>query len=127
MSTSANPGIVMTDDEAEAFARAWMDAWNSHDAARVAAHYHRDVEYHSPFVARIAGAGALHGREAVQDYFAAALGRYPDLHFGPELTVAAGAGSVSIVYRSVENLLAIETLVLDDEGLVVRAHCHYRA
>jgi hypothetical protein len=126
-STPANPAMVMTEADADAFAEAWMDAWNSHDAARIAAHYHEDVEYHSPFVARIAGAGSLRGRSAVEDYFAAALARYPDLHFGPALHVAAGAGSVSIVYRSVDNLLAIETLVLDDGGLVTRAHCHYRS
>lgn len=29
------------------------------------------------------------------------------------------------MYRSVESLLAFETLVLDDDGLLIRAHCHY--
>jgi hypothetical protein len=134
MSTTSAPSTtnpaqtkVMTEAEADSFAQAWMDAWNSHDAARIAAHYHDDVEYHSPFVARIAGAGSLRGRPAVHAYFAAALERYPDLHFGPALHVAVGAGSVSIVYRSVDDLLAIETLVLGDQGLVTRAHCHYRS
>ncbi len=32
-----------------------------------------------------------------------------------------------MVYWSVNNLLAVETLVFDDTGLVVQAHCHYRA
>lgn len=113
--------------ETETFARAWMDAWNSHDATRIAAHYHDDVEYYSPFVARIAGEGRLRGRAAVHYYVAAALDRYPDLHLGPDMRVASGAGSVSIMYRSVEDLLAIETLVFDDQGLVTRAHCHYRS
>jgi ketosteroid isomerase-like protein len=118
---------LITEAEADAFADAWMDAWNSHDVARIVAHYHQDVEYNSPFVARIAGEGRLIGRDAVRDYFSAALDRYPDLHFGPERSVAAGTGSISIVYTSVENLLAIETLVLDRQYLVRRAHCHYRA
>jgi hypothetical protein len=117
--------ITMTEDQARMFAREWMHAWNSHDAERVAAHYHPDVEYYSPFVAGLAGADLLRGRDAFRDYAAAALERYPDLHFGPECRVAVGAGSVVIEYRSVDDLLAIETLVLDDEGLVVRAHCHY--
>jgi hypothetical protein len=117
---------VVTPRAAESFARTWMDAWNAHDAEQIAAHYHPEVEYHSPFVARISGLGVLHGREAVRDYFAAALLRYPDLHFGPAIHVAAGAGSVAIVYRSVDDLLAIETLVLDEQGLVTRAHCHYQ-
>jgi nuclear transport factor 2 (NTF2) superfamily protein len=111
---------------AEAFARSWADAWNSHDPSRIAAHYREDVEYHSPFVARLTGGGALYGRTAVEDYVAAALARYPELHFGPEITVATGARSIALVYRSVEDLLAVETLVLDDAGLVARADCHYR-
>ncbi len=101
-----------------------MEAWNSHDADRVAAHYHPDVEYYSPLVARLAGADLLRGRDAFRDYAAAALDRYPDLHFGPDSQVAAGTGSVVIAYSSVDDLLAMETLALDDEGLVVRAHCH---
>jgi nuclear transport factor 2 (NTF2) superfamily protein len=117
--------ISMTEAQARTFAEEWMDAWNSHDADRVAAHYHPDVEYYSPFVARLSGADLLRGRDALREYAAAALARYPDLHFGPECQVAAGAGSVVIAYRSVDDLLAMETLVLDEAGLVVRAHCHY--
>ena len=117
----------LTQAEAEAFARSWTAAWNSHDARRIAAHYHDDVEYHSPFVARITGADTLHGRTAVEEYAAKGLARYPDLHFGPDITVATGAGSVALVYRSVDDLLAVETLLLDDAGLVTRAHCHYRS
>ena len=73
------------------------------------------------------GGEALHGRAAVEAYAAAALARYPDLHFGPEITVATGAGSIVLAYRSVDDLLAVETLVLDEAGLVGRAHCHYRS
>jgi hypothetical protein len=119
--------ISMTETQARTFADEWMDAWNSHDADRVAAHYHPEVEYYSPFVARLAGADLLRGRDALRDYAAAALARYPDLHFGPECRVAVGAGSVVIAYRSVDDLQAMETLLLDDAGLVVRAHCHYAA
>ena len=117
--------ITMTQAEAEAFADEWMAAWNSHDPDLIAAHYHEDVEYHSPFVAQIAGESVLRGRAVFHDYAAAALARFPDLHFGPDRRVAAGSGSVAIEYRSVNDLLAIETLVLDDDALVVRAHCHY--
>jgi hypothetical protein len=113
--------------DAEAFARSWAESWNAHDPSRIGAHYSPAVEYHSPFVARLTGGEALHGRTAVEEYAAAALARYPDLHFGPEITVATGAGSIALVYRSVDDLLAVETLVLDDAGLVVRAHCHYRS
>ncbi len=117
----------LSEVDAEGFARSWADAWDSHDAARIAAHYSEDVEYHSPFVARLTGGDALQGRVAVEAYATAALARYPDLHFGPEITVATGAGSIALVYRSVDGLLAVETLVLDDAGLIAHAHCHYRS
>ena len=123
----ANPYKPLSEADAEAFARSWADSWNSHDASRIAAHYSEDVEYHSPFVARLTGNEALHGRTAVEDYAAAALERYPDLQFGPDITVAAGAGSVALVYRSVDDLLAVEALVLNERALVARAHCHYRS
>jgi hypothetical protein len=45
---------------------------------------------------------------------------------GPDLVAAAGAGSITIGYRSVDNLFAIETLAIDDHGLITLARCHYR-
>lgn len=119
--------LLMTDADADAFVSDWLSAWNSHDVDRIAAHYHDDVEYHSPFVARLADArGHLDGKPAVRDYIRSALERFPDLELGPVIAVAPGAGSVAIVYRSVQNLLAVETLILDETGRVVHAHCHYR-
>ena len=49
------------------------------------------------------------------------------LRFDPPLHVAVGAGSVAFVYRSVNGLLAVETLIFDETGRVSRAHCHYSA
>ena len=117
----------MTEAHADAFVTEWLAAWNAHDIDRITSHYHEDVEYHSPFVSRLAeGCDGLRGKAAVREYAAAALARYPDVELGPIVTVAPGAGSVAAVYHSVEGLLAVETLVLDDRNLVVRAHCHYR-
>lgn len=125
---------LLTDDEADAFVGEWMAAWNSHDVERILEHYADDVEYYSPFIAQLAepgGPGAdgrLVGKAAVREYFAAALQRYPELHFDPPATVAVSAGSVSFVYTSVKNLTAVETLVFAPGSQVVaRAHCHYRA
>jgi hypothetical protein len=125
--TMGNAYNPLSEVDADVFARSWADAWNSHDAARISAHYSDDVEYHSPFVARLTGGDALHGRTAFEEYAAAALARYPDLHFGPDITVATGAESLALVYRSVEGLLAVETLVFNDRALVACAHCHYRS
>jgi len=119
--------MIMTEPDADAFVTGWIEAWNSHDVERITSHYRDDVDYYSPFVARLAsGRDHLHGRNEVRDYVASALDRFPELELGPIIAVAPGHGSVAVVYRSVENLLAVETLVVDERGLVRRAHCHYR-
>jgi ketosteroid isomerase-like protein len=118
--------MTITDETVGPFVAAWFDAWNRHDIDAITDHYAADVEYHSPFVAALTGGtGRLQGIEAVTAYFRAALERFPDLRFDAPLHVAVGAGSVAFVYRSVNGLLAVETLVFDDTGRVARAHCHY--
>ena len=88
-----------TETEADEFARSWIDAWNSHDVDRIVAHYRDDIEYESPFVARISpGRTRLSGGAAVREYVAGALERFPDLHFDPPQVVALGADSVALVY-----------------------------
>ena len=116
----------LSQTEADAFAREWAAAWNSHDVDLIADHYRHDIQYYSPFAARLGARTPLSGRGGLRRYVAAALERYPSVQFGPDLVAAAGAGSIAIAYRSVDNLLAIETLTIDDHGLITVARCHYR-
>jgi len=118
---------TITANDADAFATDWLSAWNSHDLDRIVSHYHAEVEYHSPFVATLTGSSPLQGIAALREYVSAALTRYPDLQLGPMLHVAPGADSVAVVYPSVNQLLAVETFVRDENGLIVRVYCHYRA
>jgi hypothetical protein len=119
--------VILSPEAADAWVGRWMAAWNSHDAEAVAGHYHPDVEYFSPFVAQLAdSSGRLVGRGALLAYIERAFERYPDVHFDPPSLVAVGVGSLTFAYRSVGGIHALEMLVLDDEGRVVRAHCHYR-
>lgn len=130
--TTTTTSAVLTADEAGDFVVQWMAAWNSHDVERILEHYADDVEYWSPFIAAMAEPGSpgadgrLIGKDSVRAYFAAALGKYSELHFDPPMHIAAGAGSVSFVYGSVNDLTAVETLVFKPGTRVVaRAHCHY--
>jgi SnoaL-like domain len=118
--------ITLSKTDADAFACQWAAAWNSHDPQRISCHYRDDVVYYSPFAAPLGAGTPFSGRAALSRYISGALERYPDLHFGPDLLVAAGAGSIAIAYRSVEDLIAIETLELDDNRRVSTARCHYR-
>ena len=111
---------------ANQFAEEWFAAWNSHDLDRILAHYHPEVRFTSPFVQRLMGNadGTLAGVDALREYFARALAAYPDLHF-PPLAVLPGAGSVVLLYRSVNGLLAAEMMELDAAGRVTRVRAHY--
>jgi ketosteroid isomerase-like protein len=110
----------------ERFAHEWLAAWNSHDLEGVLAHYHGDVTFTSPFVEELTGRGdgTLVGKDELRDYFSRALASFPDLEF-TDLETFGGATSVCLVYRSVRDLRAAETMLLED-GLVVRVLAHYR-
>jgi hypothetical protein len=115
-----------TNQEAADFAAEWIEAWNSHDLDRILSHYAEEVEFFSPFAARLLDApgGLLRGREALRDYFTRGFDVYPDLRF--ELYGAlAGASSIAIHYRSVADREAIEVVDLAPDGLIHRSAAHY--
>jgi ketosteroid isomerase-like protein len=118
--------MAISEEQAAAFGREWIDAWNAHDLDRILAHYREDVEFRSPFVVQIAGepSGLLKGRERLRVYFAEALRKYPDLKFS-DVRAHAGISSVTLTYLSVKGLHAAEVMVLDEAGRVVRVDAHY--
>jgi ketosteroid isomerase-like protein len=107
-------------------ARDWYDAWNAHDLDRVLSHYAPDFAFSSPYIAAVGvdPSGTLQGHDAVRAYWAAALERFPDLHFEP-ISEVYGVDSVALHYRGVRGVLVIEVLELGDDGLVHRAAAHY--
>jgi hypothetical protein len=108
------------------FARDWIAAWNAHDVERIMSHYADDVEYQSPFVARLAEApdGTLRGSGAVRAYVQRGLETFPDLHF-VLLGVFSGMDSVVLHYQSVNNLTAAEYFQFNATGEIARVVAHY--
>ena len=102
-----------------------MSAWNAHDLDAILAHYAENIEFSSPFAAKLVGDSLVRGRPSLRDYFGRALRRFPDLHFS-DLTVYPGADSVVLCYRSVNDLDAAETMVFDVQGQIARVWAHYR-
>ena len=116
----------MTEAAAKKFASEWIAAWNAHDLDRILSHYADDVRFVSPFVQRMMGQqdGVVQGIPALRDYFSRGLAAYPDLRF--ELyTALAGVHSVTLYYRSVNNLLAAEVMVFDSDGRISSVLAHY--
>lgn len=110
----------------EQHAREWIAAWNAHDLERVLAHYADDVEFSSPFIAKLIGRadGVVRGKPELRAYFARGLEAYPMLRF--ELVrVFGGVRSCVLEYRSVNGLRAAEVMEFDPAGKVVRVLAHY--
>jgi ketosteroid isomerase-like protein len=116
----------MTHDEAARFASDWVEAWNRHDIDAVLAHYTDDFEMTTPMIQRVLGieSGTLKGKQAVGDYWRAALRKMPDLAFSI-VDVTSGVDTVSIYYRAVMGKMAIETFFLNEERLVYKALATY--
>jgi hypothetical protein len=116
----------MTEAEAQDFAIEWIAAWNSHDLDRILSHYADDVELTSPLVETVLGPGrvTVRGKEMLRTYWAAALAKYPDLHFRL-YRAYAGPRSVVLHYQSVQALVGAECMELDAAGLVRRVLAHY--
>jgi ketosteroid isomerase-like protein len=116
---------VITREQAEHFANAWITAWNSHDLARILSHYSDDFTMASPGIAAVANepSGVLVGKQAVGAYWQKALALVPTLQFKLQATFV-GADSVAVHYEGVRGR-AIEVFFFNETGLVCRAAAHH--
>jgi ketosteroid isomerase-like protein len=123
----ATPAIISI-NQAEKFAQAWVDSWNSHDLDRIMSHYSDDFEMTSPFIVRLMNqpTGTIKGKENVRAYWAKALERLPDLHFDL-IEVLASVDSITIYYHAVLGKRAVEVLFFDENGKVKRGVAHYNS
>lgn len=122
-------GEVLTQADADAFAREWMNSWNSRDIERIMAHYAEDVIFKSPFVKQILGleSGMLQGCGELRGYFLRALEKFPALHFDL-IHAFPGVDSVVLYYESVNGLLAAETMEFGStKNKIVKVSAHYKA
>ncbi|MFS0692147.1 nuclear transport factor 2 family protein [Streptomyces nitrosporeus] len=103
---------------AQEFAARWQDDWNSHDLDRILAHYHDDVTFSSPMIARLTGdpVGTVRGKAALRAYWATGLEKIPGLEF-EVVDVRAGVDALVIDYRNQAGGRVSEVLVFRD-GLV---------
>jgi hypothetical protein len=118
---------MITPSEAERFAREWLEAWNRQDLEAILSHYAEDVELTSPFVVQVLGdpSGTIKGKDNLRMYFSMGLSMFPDLQFHL-IQVFAGVSSLVLHYRSVDDILAAETMVFNAQGRVARVLAHYR-
>jgi ketosteroid isomerase-like protein len=120
--------VMISKDQAQKFAREWVDAWNSHDLDRILSHYTDDFQMTSPFIVTVMNepTGTIEGKEKVRAYWAQALERLPDLHFDL-IEVLASVDSITVYYNAVLGKRAAEVLFFDNNGKVRRAVAHYNS
>lgn len=111
--------------EVERFAQHWIEAWNSHDLDAILAHFADDIVFTSPLAARVvpSSGGIVRGKQALRDYWAAAIDRIPALHFTLN-GVCAGLDSIVILFRNERGEDRAEILRLRD-GLAFEGHGTY--
>jgi hypothetical protein len=117
----------LSEEDARAFADAWIAAWNSHDLDAILSHYTRHVELTSPLVTRRFGPdgrGTVRGRDALREYFDIGLRSVPDLHFALR-HVLSGPSGVALVYERENGALTLETIELTKKGKARRVQVYY--
>jgi hypothetical protein len=117
---------MLATENANEFAREWIAGWNAHDLDRIIRHYSDDVIFSSPFVERMGSgsSGTVQGRTALIKYFRAALDKFPFLSFQLR-AVLIGVDTITILYDSVNGLLAAETMALNDDGQITKVWAQY--
>lgn len=101
------------------FAQKWIDAFNSHDLARIFALYEDDFTMKSPYIISRMGveSGELRGKEAIRPYWSQSLGPNSTLHF-ELLDVFVGIDSVVVYYKSRGRNYVAETFTFSENGKV---------
>jgi len=117
---------MLTQEKADQLAQEWIHAWNSHDIDAIIHHYSEAVIFTSPLIVKILDLpdGTITGKQALRDYFITGLSRFPELNF-KLYHVLVGCNSIVLYYKSVNNLVASEVMILDEAFKVKSCLCHY--
>ncbi|MFS0849751.1 nuclear transport factor 2 family protein [Novosphingobium panipatense] len=104
--------------DANAFATAWVEAWNRRDVEAVLEHFHEEVLFSSPLAAELLPEtrGVVRGKPALRRYWTEALKRNPYLHFTIE-AVHQGVAALVVTYRTEQNVTVAEVLLFDGDRI----------
>lgn len=112
----------MEDLDPNQFAREWMAAWNARDLEAVLAHFSDDAMFSSPVALRMGHGidGVLTGKDAIRQYWTAALALKPALPFTVR-SVHAGVNVLAIAFDMHDGKQRTEILIFEG-GLVRRGY-----
>ena len=111
---------------AREFAQDWVDAWNSHDLARILTHYDDEVLLVSPVALKLLGGDStVRGKAALREYFIRGLKAFPDLRF--DLIDALWGVETIVVYyiNNVRGSKTAEVMLLNAAGKIRQVWANY--
>ena len=119
---------MFTKEEADHFAKHWVESWNAHDLEAIMAHYSDDIELASPVAAKILNKpdGRVIGKRDLRAYFKKGLDAYPDLHFVLK-DIMWGISSVVLYYMNQKGTHTGEYMEISAKGLISRVVANYSA
>ena len=117
---SAGAGAMIDRAWALLYANEWAANWNARDLEAVLSHYDGDVVFRSPRIGKVLGndQAAVHGIEALRDYWQKALDMAQAIHFEIE-DVGVGGDAITIAYRNQRGERVAETLIFGANGKVI--------
>ena len=120
------PTYLLTQGQADQLAQEWLESWNSHDLDRIMGHYNEQSSLSALSSWKLLNdrTGTVKGKASLRDYFSKGLAEFPNLIFHLH-KVFPGMRSVMVYYESVNDLIAAETMELDDQRLIARVLAHY--
>ena len=113
----------MTKDFADAFAKSWINSWNSHDLEMILSHYSEDFTIETPMAVKLypQSGGMVVGKSEVRKYWTIGLERNPDLKF-EILNVLIGVNSLAIyMLNASSNRKSVEVMSFNNEMKVNKA------
>jgi len=121
----------MTDTEARAFAKKWIEDFSGKDVEAVLTHFAEEVEFTSPRALEITGKATLRSRKELADYWHAAVKSVGSIRFTLDHVINdSAAGRVTVVYvREIggRKMRAAEFFQFNDSLQVIRGEAMYGA
>lgn len=115
---------------AEAFARAWIDAWNRRDIDAVVAHYAAKGRFTSPVAHERMGTATIAGRDMLKAYWSGAR-KLPTLKFTLDRALWDGVLRELVVVYTAERggppQRALEIMSFGADGLIHAGEAMYGA
>ncbi len=117
--------MTMTRENSEAFAARWAEAWNRRAVEAVLEHFHEDIVFTSPTALAVVGSPIVRGKDALREYWTAALARTGSLRFTVDHVLWDPVRrELAIIYTSDTDgrtKRVSENLAFNEDGQVVAA------